>query len=533
MILYADSLVELKHSTAAEHFAASQAAALIRKYPYPSVQLTTDAKDEAIRKFVASEHKCMRTNALFRCLNKRNPYSDGLEKARRWIAYVLGDKPDLRDIYSLCSWGPGASIGVSGVLTNRARKLLSHSWSVTPGALLYARSAMITDQHIVELLNKEPEDTRPVCLDPDLFYQRFRDRLSVCNYNKIAFVPKTALVDRTIAVEPLLNGFVQKGTDLFMRKKLKRVGIDLSDQSVNQRLAREGSVPDQTDPFVTIDLSSASDSISIGLCRYLLPPDWFDFLNSIRSPCYLLEGEKFTYHKFTSMGNGFCFPLETLIFASLCVATRVDARPKHDFSVYGDDIIVKRSTLTDLLKLLKVCGFKVNTRKSFFEGPFRESCGADWFEGRDVRPISLDYAFDSVENIFKFCNLVRAREITSDFFYEHLEYLEALIPPELLFTRPYKGDVSTALEVPFDRFMTSRYAKFDSNIHSWSWLEIIRRGKADRLASRLRGYHVALMKAAIEGSSSQSPFTERRNTRTKIRRNAYSGATSTWMPVLH
>jgi hypothetical protein len=338
------------------------------------------------------------------------------------------------------------------------------------------------------------------------------------------------MVERTIAVEPLLNGFVQKGVDLFFRKRLKRVGIDLSDQSRNQELAREGSLKGEIDPFVTIDLSSASDSLSTEVCRYLLPPDWFDFLNQIRSRRYRLVGEEFTYHKFVSMGNGFCFPLETLIFASLCKTVYDEASLRHDFSVYGDDIIVRQSVAVRLLELLKVCGFRVNRKKTFLTGPFRESCGADWYEGKDVRPVTLDYAFDSVENIFKFCNLARSREVTATFFFEHLEFLEALIPPVSRFVRPYKGDVATALEVPFETFLSSPFAKYDKHLMSWSWKEIRRSGVADKMAYRLHGYNIAVMGAALQGSSSQQPFTERRNTRTKIRRIAYSGASSTWLP---
>lgn len=306
-----DLLVEQMYPTAAEHFAANQLAALIRKYPYPSSVVAFDKRDQAVRKFKQAEHVCKRVNARFRAFKRRNPFNYELEKARSWVRYVLGPF-ELRDMYDQCGWGPGASVGIHGNATNMARKLLSHEWSVSPGAFFYARSAMIADQHIFELL-LEPENARPVCLDKDLFFERFLTRHRIVNYNKITFVPKTARVERTIAIEPLLNGFLQKGVDLFMRKRLKRVGISLEDQSRNQRLAREGSFRNQTDPYVTIDLSSASDSLGIELMRYMLPPDWFDYLNSIRSRSYRMANEEFVYHKFASMGNGFCFPLETLI----------------------------------------------------------------------------------------------------------------------------------------------------------------------------------------------------------------------------
>jgi hypothetical protein len=530
LVACADSLVEQKYSTAAEHFAANQLASLIRKYPFPSNVVVFDKREQAIRKFKQAEHLCKRVNARFRAFQKRNPYSEPLERAARWVRYVLGPLPDLQSIYNLSGWGPGASVGVHGNATNMARKLLGQTWSVSPGAFHLARSAMVGDFHIFELLNRVEEKGGLIAFDHELFYKKFMERCRFVHHNKITFVPKTARIERTIAVEPLLNGFIQKGIDELMRKKLKRVGIDLRDQSRNQKLAREGSLVDAIDPYVTIDLSSASDSLSIELVRYLLPPDWFELLDHARSRRYRLVGEEFTYHKFASMGNGFCFPLETLIFASLCAVAYDEKSLKHDFSVYGDDIIVRESAAQRVLQLLKVAGFRVNTSKTFLSGPFRESCGADWYEGRDVRPITLDYALDSLENIFKFCNLVRSKEVTATFFGELLETLEELIPQNCKFVRPYKGDVSTALEVPFETFITSPFARYDKHLMSWSWTEIVRSGVPDVKARRLQGYPIAVMRAALTGSPSSMPFAERRNTRTKVRKIAYSGATSTWLP---
>ena len=84
------------------------------------------------------------------------------------------------------------------------------------------------------------------------------------------------------------------------------------------------------------------------------------------------------------MGNGFTFPLETLIFwaltASACEGD-VDS-----VSVYGDDIICPRERADDVIDTLTMCGFKINLEKSFVEGPFRESCGCDYYKGIDIRP---------------------------------------------------------------------------------------------------------------------------------------------------
>jgi hypothetical protein len=83
------------------------------------------------------------------------------------------------------------------------------------------------------------------------------------------------------------------------------------------------------------------------------------------------------------MGNGFTFELESLIFFAIASCS-CDA---GIVSVYGDDIIVPSQYATDVMKNLEMCGFSLNWDKSFIDGPFRESCGGDYFEGFDIRPV--------------------------------------------------------------------------------------------------------------------------------------------------
>jgi len=122
---------------------------------------------------------------------------------------------------------------------------------------------------------------------------------------------------RSICVEPGLTSFYQLALGEEIRRRLLRVGVDIRDQTRNQLLAREGSV---TGLLATIDLSSASDTMSYELIRYLLPPDWFDLLTSFRSPSVTYKGSVIDLEMFSSMGNGFTFPLETLVYWSLTYA---------------------------------------------------------------------------------------------------------------------------------------------------------------------------------------------------------------------
>jgi len=157
-------------------------------------------------------------------------------------------------------------------------------------------------------------------------------------------------------------------------------------QTLHQSMAREAS---RSGSHATIDLEAASDSISYELVRFLLPRDWFELLDSLRSPFTLVRGKWVKLEKFSSMGNGYTFELETLIFAALAKACGgVDLG--SDFSVFGDDIIIPTEFASDLVSVLKFCGFSLNEKKSYLSGSFRESCGGDFFDGASVRAHNLE-----------------------------------------------------------------------------------------------------------------------------------------------
>lgn len=170
---------------------------------------------------------------------------------------------------------------------------------------------------------------------------KFGSCYSIRDSNRITTVPKNFKSDRPIAIEPLWNLWFQKGIGSVIRRRLKRVGINLNSQQQNRDLALEGS---KTGSLATIDLSSASDTVSYWLVERLLPPDWFEALEQCRSRYGVLDersGDKILYRKFSSMGNGYTFELETLIFWGI-VSTVVDAVADQQgatdrrVTVYGD-----------------------------------------------------------------------------------------------------------------------------------------------------------------------------------------------------
>lgn len=526
----ADSLAGTEYPSADLHFSANQVAALIKKYPFPSLIPGVDPEKEAMKKFLASERMCGRYNLIYTLERKLKRYRSSFlrEEIRVWIRRIIGEKPDLPAIYSKCDFGPGASVGISGNATHLARKFLEPSWSVTPTALPYALAALRQIPLCWELLLKR-EDSSFYSHDPELFAQALAGRAAMVDYNKITLVPKTAKVHRTIAVEPLLNGFVQKGVGEYITQRLFRFGIDLTDQSRNQELARLGSIPGD-DPYATIDLASASDSISIAVAKDLLPPDWFALLNAIRSPRYKTKDGIFSYQKFCSMGNGFCFPLETLIFTSVCAAVYDRHNHKADYSVYGDDIIVRASLAREVLSTLHLLGFRHNPDKTFIEGPFRESCGADWYNGEDVRPLTLDYEVDSLASYFKLHNASLRNSRTTAFFSEAREKLRDSIPHRWRFCRPWKGNADTAFEVEKDVFMASKFCNWNRRTWSWSWKELVPLAVSDDDFRERNGWSTVLLMAALRGSDSEAPFTRRRNTRTRVRVVSHHGGYSTWLP---
>lgn len=215
--------------------------------------------------------------------------------------------------------------------------------------------------------------------------------------SKLLFVPKRHDISRTICVEPNLNMFYQLGFAKILESRLRAVyAIDLSTQpDFNRELARLGSIDGS---YSTIDLSSASDSLSIGVLRAILPRDFFSWLYALRTPSTQLpDGRVVQLRMISTMGNGFTFPLETIIFAAvLDAAYRLDGKrlkrnseSPGNFAVFGDDIICETSVTQKVLRLLFLLGFQVNTSKTFVEGPFRESCGSDYYNGREVRGVYI------------------------------------------------------------------------------------------------------------------------------------------------
>jgi len=239
--------------------------------------------------------------------------------------------------------------------------------------------------------------------------------------DKLVFVPKSFKTHRAITQTCLLNSLIQNAIGDYMAERLLKAGQDITNQKRNQALAQLGS---KYGDLATIDLSSASDTISEGLVALLLPIDWYMLLSSCISTDVEYNGKTIKQEKFCSMGNGFTFPLETLLFWAIstshdnCFGNQEGhaLRRFRGASVYGDDIIIDVRDFETVCENLKVFGFKPNISKSYSSGPFRESCGADFYNGTSVRPFFLKKRLSQAE-LYKFRNYIvrnHLQEIVGD-----------------------------------------------------------------------------------------------------------------------
>lgn len=318
-----------------------------------------------------------------------------LECAKHLIYHVLGDVPQYEDIFLHCKNSGGSSVGVPFWDTSPERKF-RYPVSITQSCVSLQELYIEWDHdlaHAIKALNERDGNN-----SPSLVFVRG---------SRGCTVPKTDSIDRFIGSEPVWNMFFQHGINSILEDRLKQVGLSFDkDPELHRRWACWGSIHNG---LATIDFSSMSDRISLGICQYLLPRRWYDLLLRVRSPEVLIQNEWVTLNMISTMGNATTFPLETLILWAIGVSTvqnhhsrykkiPVLARGKKSkispyadcVSVFGDDCILERRYVPSFLDACVAAGFSPNPTKTFFgDEYFRESCGGDFFHGRDVRPFYL------------------------------------------------------------------------------------------------------------------------------------------------
>jgi hypothetical protein len=338
---------------------------LLTKYVVPDKSRAKSRREAAIEKWLSVEQRNRKTNQRLYLNDTDFGWTTSeklLTDIREVISQLLGAfKPD-RMIKDICI--------TSGASTSTRRSPMSRVLKTTDGM-------HITEDALRWWL--------PLISGTLLGNRGGIHNLKVVPGNVLFTVPKTTIIDRPAAKEPDANLILQRAIGLQLRRRLLRVGIDLTDQSRNQHLAQVAV----SKKLATVDLSSASDSVTRQLVISLLPSDWADIMFDVRSPYTTVDGSLHENEMISSMGNGFTFELETLIFYAVSRALCRRSGVKGTISVYGDDIIVPSRIVPRLKRVFFWLGFRTNPSKTFHKGPFRESCGGHYYNGTDVTPLYI------------------------------------------------------------------------------------------------------------------------------------------------
>lgn len=456
--------------TLKEAFASSLVNSLTKKFVS---NVAKDADSKALSKFLACNRACENWELRVDKIDSKTETILGELKRiidNFWFkgGYSLFDHP--YDLLRNARVGPGVSRGANG--TDFYTKLFSSKLTCS-NLSLYSWYKRYT-QRFPEWANAE------------LIRHANYGEPSVAS-SKLSFVPKNDQISRCICIEPSLNTFFQLGMEHVLTARLKgQFGIDLAEQQlVNRDLARLGSI---TDGLSTIDLSSASDTISMKMLEWLLPKEFLQRLVTYRTSAVEVEGVgTVPLNMISTMGNGYTFPLQTMIFAGVVIACmrfrglrampsefgwtrkslprsrfdRAYAGSDELWGVNGDDIVCPRSVTADVINILNLLGFSVNDDKSFTEGPFRESCGSDFFNGVDIRGVYIKDLTDHA-SFYTAINLLVRFSVRSEIRLDHLVgFLLGMIPKK-------------------QRLYVTRSDSLSGGIHSPSFLNQVRRYRRDR-----------------------------------------------------
>jgi hypothetical protein len=344
------------------------------------LKTNVDKKAVSLKSFHDAEAVCRETNERIRGQRFENPLTSAILLGMTFkISNILTSFTG-EELIEKSNWGPGAT-----TLLRRSEATYQKKFSAER-----------------RITAKAYDFVRPWF---HLAYPLWDMMFEIEGRSKIVTVPKNAKTDRTIAIEPGINLWFQKGIGSMIRSRLKRNGIDLTDQSINQERSRIASKFNQ---LATVDFSMASDTVSQALVEEVLPLNWFSLLNTFRSTSGFVGKEEIHFAKFSSMGNGFTFELESLLFYTMalacCDSLGLDS---SGTSVFGDDVILPTGAYDLFAKVSKDLGFTVNLSKSYDDGCYRESCGAHYWLGFPIKPIFHKETFDGQQSVIKAANLLR------------------------------------------------------------------------------------------------------------------------------
>lgn len=465
-----------------------QFCSFLKKLPIPG---NDDAcKRAGLEKFKLGEKQCKETNE--RLLATKGHMATVTATAQQIVSTILGKLP-ANFLRKKVIFGPGSTVNASARTYAESGKFFKFSDPLlVPRRQKRFLAALMSDNYswmeTLKCLYHINDNSRDrIAVERDIFSRHLvvvEDDFA----NKISFVNKTSEEHRAIGVE--LNGSVllQKVLGDSIRQALLKFGLDLNSQARNQYFARVA----KTFQNATIDVFNASNTLSYQTVKLYIPQDWFSVLDCFRSHYGANETLDFTckYEMFSSMGNGFTFELESLIFYALSLATVMVEEncslhlAKRQVAVYGDDIIVPQTSANRVVKELEYIGFKTNADKSFLSGNFFESCGGDFYDGKDVRPFFLKRQLCTVKDIYFLCNslIYKCIKSKSNFLFtaylEALKSLKATCKPDygpLHFEENKQGyretydDLEAVLRVPLVYAQLHGGVEFNSTLYAWAY----------------------------------------------------------------
>jgi hypothetical protein len=517
-------------SSPREHARVALIGSLLKKY---EDQTDENARSETFRAFVSANEHCR--DYVFPEIDDP-ALGFALAESKRYLRDWL--TPSFEAIFtdmaiaSEAMFGPGASSGIKSKGTNLYYKV---------GASRITAS----DESLIEQYWYDCSKNETCAMAEKARFNRFG--AAIVDSGRLDFVPKSYYKERTILVEPSLNTYYQLGIGSLIEDVLRRrTGVDLSCQSErNARLARQGSIDGS---YATVDLKACSDYQSLTMVRAQCPKPFVDKLERYRTPkvtCDLFSYED-TLHMVSTMGNGFTFPLQTIILASVIfgVYKTLDIKIERpslvtdgNFGVFGDDIVVVNHTYPLLCKTLEALGYVVNKEKSFADGSFRESCGSDWFAGTNIRGVyirSLRTKQDVISainrlNMWSAQHGIRLRR-TIQYLTRALNgFVPAVPPDESVSAGLYVLDPHGFLPRNYDRNHSWRYTFFEARPRFLTGKQL-RKGQAKKYLQTIHqhdGYvnKWALYKAFLAGHLRNSKFSLRED---RISYEVRSKVTPNW-----
>lgn len=426
-----------------------------------------DLEAKAVKAFLSAEAQCFKTNRRLYALY-HNFSQDVVDvrahsimlRARKIIQEIIGHRPrssqrseclisgEIPDYVSGAAHGPGATLSDMSLVCCIPDKFISvPTLTVEVNPLLEDWVSTKWGESHLERCAIDP--TRAV---------------KIVKSGQFFTVHKHATQRRGCEKQPSVNVWYQLGLGRELRRLFKPY-VDL--EKAKERHARMAQVGSAFGTYATIDLEQASDTVADMLVTCLWPSAWVKHLRMLRTKSAVLpDGSVHRLEKFSSMGNGFTFELESITFYALALAaagweSTIGKVPflRGAYSVLGDDIIVPNHEAREVSAVLQYFGFILNREKTFSSGPFRESCGFDAFKGVPVRGYFQEKSIEQPAHIISALNGIRRSALAGGCVAERWRivskawhYLNGLLPREVRSCRGPESLGDLVIHVPEEQW---------------------------------------------------------------------------------